>query len=78
MKLTKLLFLLYFQKAVEWRKLENKTSFVFPGDLCKIDYRYGLVTHGYHRGQGQKMNTGIQWETCTYQSGNGDYSCLLY
>ncbi|XP_060584307.1 uncharacterized protein LOC132740420 [Ruditapes philippinarum] len=50
--------------------LKNKTSFVFPGDLCKIDYRYGLVTHGYHRGLGQYVNTGIQWETCTYQSGN--------
>ncbi|XP_053394102.1 leukemia inhibitory factor receptor-like [Mercenaria mercenaria] len=57
------------QEPVIFEKLKNATAFVFPGNLCDADYRYGLATHGYLKGQSEITDTGIHWELCIYQSG---------
>lgn len=66
-----------FQKSLQKKQLKNITTFVFPDNQCNANYRYGLVTHGYHRGQGLNVTTGIHWETCIYQSGKGKNSMLV-
>ncbi|XP_053394101.1 uncharacterized protein LOC123525160 isoform X2 [Mercenaria mercenaria] len=58
------------QEPIKWKQLgTNASSFVLPGNLCDVDYRYGLVTHGYHKGQSEITDTGIHWEPCIYQLG---------
>ncbi|XP_060584291.1 uncharacterized protein LOC132740413 isoform X2 [Ruditapes philippinarum] len=58
------------QEPIKRKQLSsNRTSFKFDGNKCDIDYRYGLVTNGFHKGQGQIIDTGIQWEPCIYHLG---------